>query len=241
MKDIVDGKGFFLGTMSHAELSVIKEIITKKWRCILVDANPSLVEDIRGLDLKNYHTLADKIDHKSIFKKENRIITPEELNVIKSLGFFKNIMRELKVVRLANEENLYDEEMYWRLVRPTSSTDVGPLHADSWFWELGHGSMPAGTTRKKIWISIENEMGENGLQYAPNSHRTSWEYDGVFKDGMVKPSIKNAQDLDVYLFETRPGDYVVFHDDLIHGGVVGGKYTRVSIECTFLCKEDNSD
>jgi len=237
MKDIVDGKGFFIGSMSYAELSVIKEIITKKWRSIIIDANPSLAEKVSDLDIKNYHRLADEIDHKSLFKKENRIITPEELDAVKGLEFFKNIMRELKVVRLANEEKLYDEEMYWRLVRPTSSTDVGPLHADSWFWELGHGFMPPDMTRKKIWISIENEVGKNGLRYAPNSHRVPWEYDEVFKDGMVKPSIKNSQDLDVYLFETRPGGYVVFHDNLIHGGAVGGDHTRVSIECTLLCKE----
>ena len=238
MKEIVDGKGFFLGSMSNPELTVIKEIVTKSWRNILVDSNANLEGEVSNLTVKDYHLLGDKVDHKSLFKKKNRIIIPEDLEIIKSLDFFKKIMCELNVVRLANEENLYDEEMYWRLVRPTSSTDIGPLHADSWFWKLGHGSMPAGTTRKKIWISIENEMGENGLRYAPNSHRIPWKYDGVFKDGMVKPSIKNEQDLDVYMFETRPGDYVVFHDDLIHGGAEGGKHTRVSIECTFLCKEE---
>src|SRR5207237_1422761 len=67
------------------------------------------------------------------------------------------------------------DELNWRVVRPNQPTDVGPIHADKWFWDAGYGygSMPAGYDRVKIWIGVYTEPGVKGLTVKPDSHRSN--------------------------------------------------------------------
>lgn len=138
-------------------------------------------------------------------------------------------------------ENVGREEIYWRLVRPNEKNDIGPLHADSWFWELGHGVTPDKVVRVKIWIGIYVDLGFNGFVYIPDSHLKDWPYHAEMKNGFYKPVIDVAEDnLDRLLFESNPGDTMIFHDKLLkllHGGAIGrGNCTRVSLEFTMFVK-----
>jgi len=130
------------------------------------------------------------------------------------------------------------EEIYWRLVRPHEPSDVGPLHADRWFWDLGDGTTPAGRERLKVWIAIVAEPGLSGLRGVPGSHLRDWRYHGETRDGKTKPQIdEDETELNPQLLPTGAGDAVVFHDRLLHGGAVGsGLLTRVSIEFTMFVK-----
>ena len=38
-------------------------------------------------------------------------------------------------------------------------------------------------------------------------------------------------------FESKPGGYILFHDSLIHGGVVSNNKTRISLEFTAVVCE----
>ena len=127
--------------------------------------------------------------------------------------------------------------VHWRIVRPDHKEDVGPLHADGWFSELGYGVTPPSCTRIKVWLSLFNQPGENGLRYVKQSHKADWKYEGEFRDGIVKPKILDEPDAsDVTPFNISGGGVVIFGDRLLHGGFVGGTDTRVSIEFTVFAK-----
>jgi hypothetical protein len=56
----------------------------------------------------------------------------------------------------------------------------------------------------------------------------------------VKPQIdEDENSLDAIIFDSKPGDAIVFHDRLLHGGAVGGSSTRVSLEFTMFVKDEN--
>ena len=146
---------------------------------------------------------------------------------------------EFGYFEISDEDNVGHEEMYWRLVRPNSPTDVGPLHADAWFWDLGHGVTPSGYKRVKVWIAIYCTPGKDGFKFVPGSHKRQWPYDGELRDGMTKPKIGiSEKELDVVIFNSKPGEAIVFNDQLLHGGAVGKNETRVSLEFTMFVKNE---
>ena len=116
---------------------------------------------------------------------------------------------------------------------------MGPLHADAWFWELGHGYTPPNVDRVKIWIGIFVEPGSSGFRFCPGSQLKEWPYHGIRKDGIMKPVIEvPEEDLSPVVFAGKSGDAILFHDRLIHGGQSSGvgKKTRISLEFTMFVK-----
>ena len=148
--------------------------------------------------------------------------------------------KEFGAFKISNEENIKAEEMYWRLVRPDVNSDVGPIHADAWFWELGHGSISEDHTRVKLWVSIYSEPGENGLVVLPGSHKNKYKYESVYRDGIYKPNIIMTDNIqnNMSLYQGEPGSVIVFNDNLLHGGRAGGRHTRVSLEFTMLVSNE---
>ena len=61
-------------------------------------------------------------------------------------------------------------------------------------------------------------------------------YSGEFRDGIRKPILLNSLDkIETKLIQTKPGDVIIFDDNLLHGGALNkGKNTRVSIEFTMI-------
>jgi hypothetical protein len=138
---------------------------------------------------------------------------------------------------ISNEEGIELEEIYWRLVRPNKKEDVGPLHADSWFWDLGHGKSDSNTIRIKLWMPLYSEPGLNGFRYVSNSHLMNIKYVGEKRNGILKPKIiDDENNFKIEVFDGKPGEAIIFNDKLLHGGMVGGSKTRVSIEFTILIK-----
>jgi hypothetical protein len=83
-------------------------------------------------------------------------------------------------------------------------------------------------------------MGQNGFKYVAGSHRKKWRYHGVLKDGLMKPQIDEDESaLGAEIFMSQPGQAIVFHDKLLHGGAPGGSTTRVSLEFTMFVKDIN--
>ena len=142
---------------------------------------------------------------------------------------------------ISDEENLGYGNIYWRLVRPNKVEDIGPIHRDSWFWELNK-KFPKPDfpfQRIKVWIAIETEVGKSGLMVEKNSHKRSdinWE--GKFKHGIMKPILLDKESsLNMTLINTLPGETVIFNDNLLHGGALNkGSNTRVSAEFTIIRK-----
>lgn len=100
---------------------------------------PSLYCQFESLPLDFYHEKAHLIDQKKSWPKVARILPRSSVEKVWALNFMKLLEDEVGAFQISDEEGLGSEDMYWRLVRQDSLSDVGPLHADEWFWALGHG------------------------------------------------------------------------------------------------------
>ena len=242
MQNITDNlqqKGFHLGLkLTQEELDVFRLLIEKHYLNILQESKVSNFDSFQNATIQNYHTLSHLVDHSKLWSKNNRILNQDAIDTIHQMLFFKTLQKEFGVFSVSDEEEIGREEFYFRLCRPHEPSDFGPLHADAWFWELGHGKMPEGKERIKVWIAIYVEKGLNGFRFVPHSHTQNIPYRGVKKEGFQnpKPQINiSDEELDIQLFESHSGDMIIFHDRLVHGGAKNqGQYTRVSLEFTML-------
>lgn len=223
--------------MSVAELAEFRGLITEHWLGRIGERYPaSLVDEFRAAGMENYHKLADRIDHKALWPKKARLLPSEAVARIRAMDFMQTLADDFGAFGISNEEEIYPEEIYWRIVRPQMKADVGPLHADAWFWALGHGKTPPDTVRVKVWIPFYSEPGMNGLKVLSGSHWQNWPYHGEMRDGVLKPQGDfDEQTVPMELLAIDPGTLVVFNDRLLHGGAVNsGGTTRVSAEFTMF-------
>jgi hypothetical protein len=223
------------------ELAQVQALIRDQWLQRIAEVSPPQVaKRFEAIELNRYHELSDTVDHKSLWSKGQRILSPHAVAKIRQTSLIRALEREFGSFEISDEENVGHEEIYWRLVRPNNPGDVGPLHADEWFWSLGHGVTPPGVQRVKVWVAICCDPGKNGFRFVPGSHKKQWRYHGDLRGGFVKPQIdEDEKTLNIKIFDSNPGDAIVFHDRLLHAGVVGGPNTRVSIEFTMFVKNEN--
>jgi ectoine hydroxylase-related dioxygenase (phytanoyl-CoA dioxygenase family) len=170
-----------------------------------------------------------------MWPKQARILPTKHVEDLKKMAFYQTIRENYGDVSIS------DDELNWRLVRPHAPDDVGPVHADRWFWNLGYGRIPQGWDRFKIWIPIFSEPGLNGLCVKPFSHlREDWKHHTEVRGGMAKPVLdEDVAKLNMQLLQLSPGEMVLFHDALLHGGVVNrGNHCRVSLELTIFFHKD---
>lgn len=237
-------KGYSLDLkLSVDDLNLLRECIKEQWLGVIKKYLPEKVEEFKKIGIENYHELSYLLSHDKIWPKLERILPSHSLAKIQDSDFMKSLKSVFGAFTISDEENVGREEIYWRLVRPHEPNDVGPMHADCWFWDLGHGKTPENTQRVKIWIPIYCEPGLNGLNIVPGSHVRDWVYTGELRDGYLKPQFDQSQvDLPVILPKTNPGEAIIFNDRLLHKGVLNnGQRTRVSIEFTMFVEKHRLD
>lgn len=227
--------------LPYDELNFFKEEINKQWLQIIEVNNPSLYSEILRKNIKifDYHKISKELDHSKIWKKSNRILPSYFSDWFMNSVFAHELRKEYGEYIISDEDNLGRPNIYWRLVRPNQKSDVGPIHRDSWFWELNKDFPKPSFKfhRLKVWISIYVEKGLNGLKVEPKSQiRNDIVWNGEKRDGIKKPLLLTPMDqINTILLKTSPGQAVVFNDDLLHGGSVNsGKFCRVSVEFTML-------
>ena len=227
--------------LDQEELTQIRSFITNSWLLNIGKyTTPQITEKFKLEGINRYHKLAHHLDHGSIWPKAVRILNREAVAEIRSMSLIRTLEEQFGYFEISDEDNVGHEEIYWRLVRPNSPKDVGPLHADAWFWDLGHGVTPSGYKRVKVWIAIYCTPGQDGFKFVPGSHKKEWPYDGELRNGITKPKIGiSEKELDVVIFNSMPGEAIVFNDHLLHGGAVGKNETRVSLEFTMFVKNKN--
>lgn len=231
--------GYTKLSFSPTDQEVLRSLIRAQWLERIREIAPEQSARFEALPIDRYHELAKLIDHKAAWPKLKRILEQPAVDKIRELPTFRRLEQEFGSFVISDEESLGRENMYWRLVRPDSLSDVGPMHADQWFWALGHGVAPDDIQRVKVWIGIYCEKGQSGFRLVPGSHRRDWPYHGENRDGFVKPVIDISDgELDIHMFDGEPGDAIVFNDRMLHGGAVGGSRTRVSLEFTMFVKKD---
>lgn len=231
--EITSGSGFCLEQLTPGELGRIRELITAQYLDRLDRLQPGLASMARERGIAGYHTLPIAFDHATSWPKATRLLHPFHVMDFSNMGFFSRIRGQFGPSAIISHD-----ELNWRIVRPNQPTDVGPVHADKWFWDAGYGygSMKAGYDRFKIWMAVYTEPGANGLCVKPHSHRQQWNHHFEEKDGVRKPVFDEDPDaIGLDLLPLAPGSMVMFHDELLHGGVVNrGSSCRVSIELTVL-------
>ena len=239
--DVFGKMGFSTKKLSITDLNEIRSIVKSHYLSQLDNYNISF-DDWKSLEMNDYNKFSHLIPHDQIWNKKNRILPLNMYNRIIETSFFKQLKNELGDIFISDEDEVGRPEIYWRLVRPLPNIDVGPIHADAWFWELGHGSSPITHKRIKFWFSIYNEPGQNGFCYVPSSHLKDYKYKSEERHGIKKP-VFNSDDynLDINVFESSPGDFIVFNDRLLHGGKPGGSKSRVSIEFTLFVEKKYLD
>lgn len=234
------GEGYYLGMhFQKNELNLIRSLVEKQWLEIIKNHVPGHWKKFSECGIENYHTLSYLLNHAAVWTKEHRILPQNAVSMIRSTSLVKQLEEIFGQFDIADEENLGREEIYWRLVRPNEKGDMGPLHADAWFWELGHGVTPPNRKRVKVWIALYCEPGKNGLQIVSGSHLKEWKYHSELRHGFIKPVIdEDVSKLPIELVYTKPGDAIVFHDWLLHGGAPNNaNKTRVSLEFTMFVEK----
>ena len=172
--------------------------------------------------------------------KAFRMFDAESVDRWKAHEFCRRLFTEDASLFISDEENLGYPNIYWRLVRAGSASDVGPVHADYWFWDLGHGSIPPGYRRVKTWIPLRQDQDHVGLSIGPGTHRMDFPYEKVFKDGKYKPVFERGPVEHLLIpSPVRVGQAVVFHDRLLHGGEVSPRELRLSMELTWVMRDES--
>lgn len=232
-----DGYNTDLKLTEH-DLETLRQMIRMQWLYRIQLLSPKNVREFDTRGMENYHEVSDLIDHASAWPKPARVLPREAVHTIRNMEFFKKIEKELGMFSISDEEHLGWENIYWRLVRP-GDKDTGSLHADKWFWEIGEYGEVANFphTRMKIWIAIYTTPGKNGILIAPSSHKKkNWRWHAEERYGLKKPIFDGPkEDLNLVLLPLSPGESVIFHDELIHGGAPNiAETTRISLEFTML-------
>ena len=172
--------------------------------------------------------------------KPSRLLNKHQLEELLNSGLHTFLSKVFGDYAISDEETIGVAEVYWRIARPYQPSDIGPVHADSWFWELNSWKVPdRQTIRTKIWIPINVEKSKSGLYVIPGSHATkSLSYVASSSCGKAKPINIGNIETESVLLDTPCCTAVVFHDDLLHGGSLNmGKLPRVSFEMTCFHKE----
>lgn len=242
-KSINGSEGFSIKLkLPESELELFRKMVRIQWLYRIQLLAPKYVHQFDEIGMEHYHKLSHLIDHPKAWPKYSRVLPREAVEVIKQMSFIKKLDDAFGKIKIADEERLGWENIYWRLVRP-GNNDFGGLHTERWFVKLGYYGEEINDPsyeRVKIWISLYTTVGKNGLLVIPSSHQNlDWKWHSEERFGQKKPVIdEDMAKLNTILLPTEPGRAVVFHYDLLHGGAPNlTDLTRVSIEFTFLIRK----
>lgn len=240
LEQIKQSPGFALGVSFYGdEVARIKRIIRDHLVAHVREIDATQSYSYEECELENYHSLSHLIPHSKLITRTDRILSRSAVEEIRSMSLFRQLESEFGSFELSDEEGVGHENLLMRLVRPGEESDVGSPHCDDWFWQLYNFSRPEGRKRVKVWVAVCCEPGKGGLLVSRDSHKRQWKYYVTEKGGMAKPLLDPAEKPQLELFNSRPGEGIVFNYNLLHGGAVTtGTQTRVSLEFTMLIPDD---
>ena len=232
-------------SLNREELETLHACIRAQWLGNIRAHDSALAAQAELCGMSRYHELCDRLDHPSLWPKERRILPQVAVEQLKRMPFFSRVRDAFGPFGIA--QAFYGdthvaglEEIYWRLVRPNAAGDVGDLHADYWFHQMMgmHGrAFPTCCFTLKVWIPVITEPARNGLLLVPGSHLRDWKYSIRWINGQPKPKFEDSAE--PILVPTEPGEALIFHERLLHGGAVNrGQHTRVSAEITLVFESE---
>ncbi len=239
IRDAVDGApGYWAGPgLTEIEIVELRRLIEQRFLARIATIAPDDVDHFAAAGLAQYHLESYRIDHSSVWPRHERLMGQDGIDFINQSSLMYRLAAEFGSAQITNEIEGEPPEVVWRLVRPGQTDDVGPLHADRWFWDINKWPTPDGQRCIKVWLLVNGDTGLAGLRVAPGTHRQQdWNYTVEYRHGLDKPVFDEAVvDVEPFLLETPPGSAVVFSYDLLHGGAVTmGDQCRVSLEFTLF-------
>ena len=244
----IESVGFYQSNkaFSDEEFKYIKKSIDAQYTKVIRKEDipkEKLVEHLkREFKVSHYHEISKYINHSKTWPKSKRILPRDFVNWFLSTRYINELVSQYGSLEITDEELIGYPNIYWRITRPNKKNDVGPLHRDSWFWEINklNGKDFPKFKRLKSWISINVEAGKNGLLVVKGSHKIdNLKWNTIEKDGKFKPSLETKiPEEKKMLLNTYNNCAVTFDDDLVHGGSENfGETTRVSMEFTVFLKD----
>lgn len=237
LESVQGSPGYATGIrFSPAELDAVKEAIKGHLAATLDEVSPKDVALVMDTPLERYHEISAHIPHQTLVTRTARILPESAVRLIRSTSLVRQLEDAFGPFEISDEEKVGRESISMRLVRPGMDSDVGSLHCDDWFWDIYKFEKPATHQRVKVWTAISCEPGKAGLLVSADSHKRPWRYNLIERAGMKKPLLDPAEKPGTELFQSQPGDGIIFNYHLLHGGSVtsAGSVTRVSIEFTIL-------
>lgn len=237
--DAVKGEaGYWVGPLlTDSEVDGLRQLIRAQFLERIAQLAPDAVGHFAAAGMTRYHTESHRIDHSKAWPRKARLMSAEGIDFIERSSLMHRLVDEFGGGSISNEIEGGPPEVVWRLVRPGQADDIGPLHADRWFWDINRWPIPPGMRCIKLWLMVHGGPGLAGLRVAPGSHREAhWTYKVEHRHGLDKPVFDEAASgIKTNLLVTPPGTAVVFSYDLLHGGAVtGGDECRVSLEFTLF-------
>ena len=228
-------------SITNAEHQIIFDIINNMWINRIKAVDPDYFINNPDSDrISRYHHTSISSMHNQLWPKNNRIFCNDDFLKVKDMAFMKKLSEVFGNFYISDESDLGFGNMYWRLVRPFEDSDVGPIHADSWYWQCNdqYGYSPSSFSKRlKVWIPISTEVGKNGLLVEDGSHlRTDIIWQPKYTNNEYKPFIQSHHlPLNLHLLDLDVGSVLLFDDLLLHGGSPNiGTSCRISLEFTLL-------
>jgi len=220
-------------------LEELRHIVNDKFHEIIRIKYPEFFEEFANLRAKQYHKKSSLIDHANTFRKAMRTFDRELVDRFMRLPWMERLSDLVGPFAVLGVGEVGLPDVYMRMVRPNAASDVGPIHADRWFTELGNHVIDPNLSLLKIWIPVYSEPNKDGLLGVPGSHieYRDLRYDNELRDGFIKPVLPKSteQALSPIRIKARPGQAVVFGYNFLHGGSLNeGLHTRVSLEATLV-------
>jgi hypothetical protein len=232
IKDSVDKFGAFTDfNLSSEEYAFLLNMVREHFSRKVMENLPDI--PIPDIHLEDYMRIAHLIDHSRVWTKLARCLNKNDVEALVSSSLIQRLREGIGLFRISDEENLGYGNVYFRIARPNSTQDVGPMHADSWFWQIRNEIT---SQRIKIWIPLLT-YGQNAFQYIPGSHlEKGFTFSAVEKHGLIKPQIDDISlnGKQIIEFGKHAKSAIIFHDDLIHGGLPLSNSIRVSLEFTMI-------
>jgi hypothetical protein len=242
---VFNQQGFYEGLhLSESDLQILSEMITESYLSRIEKVIPDHIDEFRGRSIEHYHELSHYLDHEDVWTTNTRNLSHAEVDRVQEMRLFDTLRENFGDISLTDQMNMGWPEMNWRLVRPGEPNDFGPIHSDRWYWDITEGKIPDDKERLNIWIAIYTEPGKCGLRVVPNSQNQELAEYATTRDdkGYLRPVMQaREEDLDIQVLKCPPGNMLVFHDDILHGGSYNyGSTCRVSLEFTLLIEKQNA-
>jgi hypothetical protein len=91
--------------------------------------------------------------HNHFSQKHNRLFSSSKVKLFYDSPLYESVEKQIGSFSISSEENSDYPQIYWRITRPQSPTDVGPFHKDSWFWSANPDwVISSSSTRYKVWV-----------------------------------------------------------------------------------------